>query len=176
MWRDGKLVRVDRDGALPGRCVACNEPAAAHVSRTLYWSPRAWRYSFLLPFALLFGGVAFRVPVLTLAFWPALLLLAFIHVIVRKKLVLPLGVCERHRWQRRMLRALSIASVVGLLLVLYSSITLLAIFIPTVMVLAVVQSFVGVQAVSLKKLDAEHAWLGGTGRSFREALPEVPTG
>jgi hypothetical protein len=31
-----------------------------------------------------------------------------------------------------------------------------------------------VQAVSLNRLGDEDAWLGGTGKAFREALPELP--
>lgn len=183
LWREGGLVRMDREGGLPDRCVVCNEQSGERVARTLYWSPAAWRNSSALaPFAMLGAGIAFDLPLLAALFWPAVVILAIVHYIVRKKLKLDFGVCERHRRQRNVLRALSIAAMLGLVLVFLSwSPGMTTVFgliatVGVILALAIVQSYVGVQAVSLKKLDSQHAWLGGTGKTFREALPEVPGG
>ncbi|MGH8741994.1 MAG: hypothetical protein ACREUN_13840, partial [Burkholderiales bacterium] len=44
LWRRDKLVRMDRSGALPDRCVICNADAAGYrLPRKLYWAPTAWR-------------------------------------------------------------------------------------------------------------------------------------
>jgi hypothetical protein len=171
---------MDRDGSLPDRCVVCNAQAGRRVSRTLYWSPAAWRYSSVLaPFALLFAGVLLGIPWLALAFWPSIIVLGIAHYVVRKKMKLDLGICERHRRQRNLLQALSIASLAGALIIMTflpseGSLEALVAAVAVIIVLAVLQSFLGVQAVSLRRLDGEHAWLGGTGRHFREALPELP--
>ena len=170
---------LDAGAALPDRCVACNQPAVKRVARTLYWSPTAWRYfSVIAPLVMLFGGPALGAPILVVLFWPAVIVLLVAHYFVRKKLSVQLAVCERHRRVRDVLHALSIASLVGIVLVFLNltpdAWTLLVAAVALVIALAIVQSFVGVQAVSLKKLDPQHAWLGGTGETFRQALPERP--
>ena len=83
VWRDGKLVRMDRQGALPDRCVVCNEHASKRIARTLYWSPTAWRiFCWVAPVALLVAGSTLRIPML----------------------LLDLGACERHRRLRTVLQ------------------------------------------------------------------------
>ena len=174
---------MDRAGALPDRCVACNQPAANRVVRTMYWSPGLWRnLSVVLPLGMLFGGPALGLPILAVLFWPTVLILAIVHFIVRKKLKVDMAVCDRHRRLRNVLRALSVAAMLGMVLIfanwslddstLYSLIGAVI----ALIVLSIVQSMIGVQAVALRRLDAEHAWLGGTGKPFREALPELPGG
>ena len=170
---------MDRDSALPERCVVCNEAAPQRVGRTVYWSSAAWRsFSALAPFAMVFAGVALEQPILAALFWPVLLVLLVIHFIIRKKLKLELPVCERHRRHRNILRAFSVAALVGTGLILMNLGAdlwpLLVAAVALIIVLALVQSYIGVQAVSLRRLDAHYAWLGGTGRAFRQALPELP--
>jgi hypothetical protein len=172
---------MERGGALPDRCVVCNGAAGKRVSRTLYWSPAAWRYfSTFMPFVLLLGGFGMGSATLALFFWPALILLVVAHYFVRKRLTLDVGICARHQRQRNILSALSIAALVAAVLMLINlspdddSMLLLVTTLVSVVALAVAQSNVGVQAVSLKKFDSQHAWLGGVGRAFREALPELP--
>ena len=179
LWRDGNLVRMARDSALPERCVVCNEAAAQRVARTVYWSSAAWRsFSALAPFAMVLAGVALDQPILAALFWPMLLVLLVIHFIIRKKLKLELPVCERHRRHRNILRALSVAALLGTGLILVNLGAdlwpLLVAAVALIIALALVQSYIGVQAVSLRRLDAQHAWLGGTGKAFRQALPELP--
>ena len=41
------------------------------------------------------------------------------------------------------------------------------------LVLMVVQSYAGVQALALQRVSPEHAWLSGTGTAFRTDLPEL---
>ena len=180
VWRDGKLVRMDRNAALPDRCVVCNEHASKRIARTLYWSPVAWRvFSFLAPLVLLFGAFALRIPMMVVLFWLLVIVLGIANYLVRKKLKLDLGVCERHRRLRTLLQMLSIATLVGAVLVFTrlsatgSSMVFLAVAIVSALALAFAQRMLGVQKVSVSKLDSQHAWLAGTGKSFREALPDV---
>jgi|tagenome__1003787_1003787.scaffolds.fasta_scaffold20965411_3 hypothetical protein len=170
---------MDREGALPERCVLCNAQAGKRVARTLYWTPTAWRYlSWLVPLGVLIAGIALRVPWMALAFWPAVIVVGIAQYLVRKKLKLELGVCARHDRQRTVLAALSIAAIVGAIALgasqLIASRMGLIVLMAAILALAVLQRYIGVQAISLKRLDADHAWLGGTGKSFREALPELP--
>ena len=172
---------MDRQGALPDRCVVCNEHESRRIARTLYWSPVAWRlFCWVAPLGLLVAGSTLRIPVLLLSFWPTVIVLGIANYLVRKKVKLDLGACERHRRLRNLLQALSIATLLAAVLVFSrlsasgSSMTFLALVIVCAVVLAFAQRMLGVQKVSLRKLDPDHAWLAGTGRSFREALPEAP--
>src|SRR3954465_14541127 len=184
---------MDREGAFPGRCWLCNPQAGKRVARTLYWTPTAWRYlSWLVPLGVLIAGIALRVPWMALAFWPAVIVVGIAQYLVRKKLKLELGVCARHDPPRTVPAALShtaivrptglaapsIAAIVGAIALgasqLIASRMGLIVLMAAILALAVLQRYIGVQAISLKRLDADHAWLGGTGKSFREALPELP--
>jgi hypothetical protein len=175
---------MDRGGALPDRCVVCNEQSSGKpIPRTLYWSPALWRnISAAMPFLIMIAGIAFGQPLLIALFWPAVIVLAIVHYIVRKKLKLELAVCARHRRQRNILGGLSLAAMAGMVAVFLnwtpSTATVVSLLtgVAILIALAVVQNYVGVHAVKLKKLDSQHAWLGGTGKTFRQALPELPQG
>jgi hypothetical protein len=80
MWREGKVLVLRKGGQFPHRCIKCNEPAVAPGRRQkLTWHPPAW---YLLIFL-------------------AVLLYAIVALIVRKKAVVEVGLCERH--QKRVL-------------------------------------------------------------------------
>lgn len=170
---------MDREGALPDRCVACNTPAGGRrLQRRLYRSPLAWRIgAFAAPFVAFAAGVALNSEVLMVAFWPLAILLAVAHLFVRRSLKLALGVCGHHRRLRYILIALSVACMSGVFAGIFTfrsagPFVLLGCLLGLV-VLVVVQSYVGVQSVRLKELSPEHAWLSGTGDAFRSGLPEL---
>lgn len=172
---------MDREGALPDRCVTCNAPAGGRrLQRRLYRSPLAWRIgAFAAPFVALAAGVALNSEILMAAFWPLAILLAVAHLIVRRSLKLQLGVCARHRRLRILLIVLSVACMAGVFAGIFgyrelpaAPFVLLGSLLGLV-VLAVVQSYAGAQAVRLAALSAEHAWLSGTGAAFRNGLPEL---
>jgi hypothetical protein len=172
---------MDRNAALPERCVVCNEAASKWVGRTLYWSPAPWRvFCWVAPVALLVVGSTLRIPLLLVSFWPTVIVLGIASYVIRKKVKLELGACERHYNLRTLLQVLSIVTflaallVFGRLLSAESSMTLLAIVIVAAAGLAFAQRLLGVQKVSLSRLDPDHAWLAGTGKAFRDALPEPP--
>ena len=51
--------------------------------------------------------------------------------------------------------------------------TFLLLVIVCAVVLAFAQRMSRVQKISLSRLDPDHAWLAGTGKAFRAALPEL---
>ena len=170
---------MDRDGALPDRCVICNDPGSARVKRTLYWTPRAWRIgawailacAYLLSVVVMGSGAILGV---------SLLLVVMAHFALRKSLKLEVGVCPRHRRWRNILRG---ASIVCILLVVGGfpmigmdptmALMMLGLAGAALLVLSIVQAYVGVQSVRLHELSETHAWLSGTGEPFRAALPEL---
>ena len=181
VWRDGKLVRMDGEAVLPARCVMCNKEAKDRVVRTLYWTPATWRYlSIAAPIAIFGGGLVLRIPALLAAIVPLIIVLAIANFFVRRKLKVDMAMCGHHTFWRSVLRGLSIAAMLAFLAALAtltSGDSGLYAFLGLVLLvlgLAFLQSVVGVQAVSLKRMDGPCAWLGGTGKRFREALPEAP--
>ena len=180
-WREGKLVRFKRDGALPARCVVCNgEAGSARVRRTLYCSPLAWRLgAFAAPFVMLWLGVLAEIELFIYLFWPLVLALFVTNFFVRRSLKVELGICARHRKLRNMLIGGSLACTALVLFGIFTALstgsgwTVLLAGAATLFALALVERWIGVQAVTLRKLGDEDAWLGGTGKPFREALPEL---
>ena len=74
VWREGNLVRVDREAALPPRCVVCNLPADTRVRRRLYTSPLAWRLgAFVTPFVLMWLVILLQASVLVMLLWPSII-------------------------------------------------------------------------------------------------------
>jgi hypothetical protein len=182
VWREGDLVRLSREGTLPDRCVLCNQEAGGRrVKRNLYHSPLAWRLGALAaPFLALWLGSVLELAWMALLFWPLAAILFAVHFLVRRSLRVELGVCLRHRRIRLAVHALSVVAMTAVMLSLYTwrpgehAMLFLSSALGALVVLAVIQGFLGVQAVALGRLTDEHAWLARTGKPFREALPEVP--
>lgn len=78
---DGDCLKVPREGVvLAPRCVKCNEPGADELVRRLYWhSP--WLYVMVV--------------------FPGVLFYALVAMVVRKKAVVQVSLCERHKSLRR---------------------------------------------------------------------------
>jgi hypothetical protein len=166
---------MDREGVLPDRCVACNQPAGHRLRRRFYVSPLLWRLgAFAAPFVALVIGIATQTEVLIMAFWPIAIVLALAHLLVRRSLRLEYGICARHRRQRHLLIALSILCMLGVPAGIFGfrSIgpALLLGSLLGLLVLMIVQS---TRALRLRSLTAQHAWLSGTGEPFRSRLPEL---
>jgi hypothetical protein len=184
VWREGRLVRMERSGRLPDRCVTCNRPAAAYrLARKFYWTPPIWRVaSIAAPLLALAAGIALQSPMLLALFWPLVLVLMLANAFVRKKLALELGLCPLHRRVRATMIGVSLLALTATIAALafyvvgYAALSPLVFLssIGATLLLALIQVFAGVPRVSLRKLNAENAWLAGTGRAFREALPELP--
>ena len=178
VFRKGNLVGMQPEGQLPARCIACNGPAAAErVSRVLYWSPPAWRVSVVATIVALLGLSAAGVVVAALAFWPVILIAAVANMAVRKKVSLDVAVCERHR---RLQAASTWAAALGIALVVAGifyliQIDAVAFFLATILmfVLGILRSRTGALAVRIARLERDRLWLKGTGKAFRDSLPEA---
>jgi hypothetical protein len=80
LWRMGKRLVTISETPFPDRCVKCNSPADGfRLKRVLYWQHPAY-YLFLLC---------------------NLLILLIVILIVRKKAILHVGLCEKHRAKRK---------------------------------------------------------------------------
>ncbi len=180
--RDGDLVRMDRNGQLPERCVTCNAPAVpARVSLKLYWTPLRWRLGAwsvaLVLFALMVLGVTYA----AVAFWSTVLILAVINMVIRNRVTLDLGICERHRKRRALLYGSAVAFVLLVIVVTISEIVLASdiagpwifVLIPLMLVLGAANNLSPVNSVRIAKLDDRHLWLKRTGKAFRDSLPGV---
>ena len=175
-------MRFKSAGALPDRCVVCNAAASgARVRRRLYCSPLAWRLgAFAAPFVVFGLGVVLDFELFIFAFWPLALALFVVNFFVRKSLRVDLGICARHRRMRTAMHLVSAAAMAAVVVALYSwrpgdpGMPLLWPALAALLALAAIQPFMDVNAIRLKAVTDEDAWLGGTGRAFREALPELP--
>lgn len=189
VYRDGKLLRMDRNATLPSRCVACNAPAPRRVDRTLYWSPFGWRLAawgipVLLALLAFANGVVATFAMT--AFWPAVILLAIVNVIVRRKLDLEIPLCIRHgRVRSATTWAIwgAIVSALALFFAVASDLNRIpgdrvgSVGLGLVLVMGIaglVRTFSAADRVALQRLDAQRAWLKRTGAPFRASFPETP--
>lgn len=151
-WRDGDVLVMLKEEALPPRCVQCNEPTAFVLKQTLNW---------LRPFTYLFlpTGLGFLVAALILGH------AAEVHV----------GLCEVHRLRRRIARVVQWAlwlSAIGLFAVgataehrLFHALGLL--LVPV----ALVYGMFGARIVRPQRIDREFAWLKGVCPQYLAGLP-----
>ena len=149
--REGDSVVVPKDGAsLPPRCVRCNLPASRRLLRRLYWHHPA------LYLLILVGLCFYLIPAL----------------IVRKRAVVEVGVCDQHHKRRRLGIAIGwlgfLASFVGMIATLDPVPELGLLFLLTMIATPIVGALMA-QVVSATRIDNQQAWLK-TGRAFLESI------
>jgi len=155
MWREGKVLVLPKDARFPHRCIKCNAPSVAPMRRcSLTWhSP--WLY---------------------LLIFLAVLLYAIVAMIVRKRAVVHVGLCERH--QKRVLwgRIIGWGGLAVELLLVGASLALvepgyalaaLALLAPWMIATIVVNRLVLPQ-----RIDDRYVRLKGCGPDFLRSLPE----
>lgn len=180
--RDGVLVRMERDGQLPDRCVGCNAPAVpARVTRTLFWSHWQWRLAaWGLPAILVVfmsSGSEFAMGL----FFPAILVLVIANMIVRKRMAIEIGLCERHARMRGKLFWLATASLVAMVALPFGVATIgleragivFLVILGLMLVSGVAFAYAPANRIGIKRLTLRHVWLKGAGASFRDSLPEA---
>lgn len=180
--RDGRLVRMEREGQLPARCVGCNAPAGAlRVERTLYWMPWQWRLPVVGVPAGLFVLMALGVEFAAILFIPALLIAILAGLVLRTRARIELGICEKHRRWRALVQAGGIALVLVVLALTVAAFTLrshafgpwLLVFIPLMLVVGTINGFSTTSRVTLARVTGRHLWLKHTGKAFHDSLPEA---
>jgi hypothetical protein len=157
IWRQGRQLITRSETPFPDRCVKCNAPANGfRLKRILYWQHPAY-YLLLLC---------------------NLLILIIVVLIVRKKAVLHVGLCEKHRAQRKMGLTLGWTGALGGIALLIGA----AAFQSGWTALAGVAAFLfgciygGVRAstITATKITKENVWVRGVHRDFLNQLPEWP--
>jgi hypothetical protein len=155
LWRYRNQLVLRHDAPLPDRCVRCNAPANGHrLKRTLTWHPPAYYLLILIN----------------------LIIYVIVAICVRKKAVLQVGLCERHRRQRFTCIVtgwLLFLGGIALLILGIAAQSLLAV----VGILAILCSLVIVLLTATRivypaRIDKELAWVKGAGGAFLADLPE----
>jgi len=157
IWRKGKKIMTVSETPFPDRCVKCNAPANGfRLKRVLYWQHPAY-------FLLLFCN---------------LLVMLIVMLIVRKKAVLHIGLCEKHRKQRLIaIIACSIGMLGGLISIIAGAVMPSGIAVIVGIVIFLAGAIWGVakgRAIYATKIDKQNVWVGGAGKDFLDQLPESP--
>jgi hypothetical protein len=155
LWREGKKLVTRSETPFPDRCVKCNAPTNGFtLKRVLYWNHPAYYLLFLC-----------SLPVLVI-----------VLLIVRKKAVLHVGLCEAHRARRTRDIALCIAGILGgIALFVAAAIAesgLLVLAGIVALLFGIVWGVARAQVVSATKIDKEYVWVSGAGPAFLNDLPE----
>jgi uncharacterized membrane protein len=160
VWRDGKLLVMAKDAALPDRCLKCNLPAnGGTLRRKLSWHPPFW-YLLLFFNVIIYCGVA---------------------LLVRKTATVSFPLCEVHR--KRRLRSIAVGWLFSLLgiavmvagiaglerseavgpLVILAGVLLLFV--------GIISGLMGAQVAVPHKIDKRFVWLKKAHPEFLAALP-----
>jgi hypothetical protein len=155
LWRFGKQLVLRSQTPLPDRCVKCNAPANGNrLRRRLYWHSPAFYALILIN----------------------LLVYALVALIVRKRAVLEIGLCEHHRRRRRLVIVSSWAVVLAGFAMVGAGISanegmLIVLGILLALIAAIVGGVLGPQ-VAAAKIDKEFVYLRGCSQEYLALLPE----
>ena len=157
LWRQGKKIMTVSETPFPDRCVKCNAPANGfRLKRNLSWHPPAY-------FLLLLCN---------------LLVYAIVAMVVRKKAVLHVGLCEIHRKQRTIANIACAIGVLGGLAMIFGgafgSSGWLALTGFAFLLVGAIWGAAKGRTVSATKIDKENVWVSGAGKEFLDTLPERP--
>ena len=155
VWRYRNQLVVRPDASLPDRCVRCNAPANGYrLKRKLWWHPPAY-YALILLYLLIYVVVA---------------------ILVRRKAVLMVGLCERHRNQRSRFIITGWLLLLGgfAVLIVGGSFQPLLILVGLLAMLGglVVAMLMPTRIVYPTRITRDLAWVKGAGSAFLADLPE----
>jgi hypothetical protein len=155
LWRKNRRLVTQSETIFPDRCVKCNASANGfRLKRTLYWAHPAYLLLILCN----------------------ILVLLIVYLIVRKKAVVHVGLCEGHRMRRKLGIWIAWSSVgLGFVLIccgggfnsgwwMLSGVLL--------MLAGGITGGVMARTVAATKIDKEYVWLAGVNRDFLAQLPE----
>lgn len=159
VWRDGKLLVMNKNAELPARCVKTNEPTDDWLKRSLYW------HNPLLYFLIVF---------------PGLLGYAIVALLVRKTATIRVGLSpqgfSRRRWG---IATAWLSFLIGFSLMIFgiantkpdNSMWILAVVGGLGVFIGVIVGVIRSQVVSAKKIDDDHVWLKGVHPDYLAMLP-----
>jgi hypothetical protein len=157
IWRVDRKMVMRSETEFPDRCVRCNAPANGfRLKRRLQWHPPAY-------YLLIFVGI---------------LIYAIVAIIVRKKALIHIGLCEKHRAERKWF-------ILGSWLIVLAGVALIIVGgvsgNGSNMLLGLLLLLIGAicggakgPVVSAAKIDKEFVWVKGAGREFLAQMPEWP--
>lgn len=155
LWRAGRRVVARTETVFPDRCVKCNESAGGfRLKRTLYWAH----------------------PAIYLLILCNLLILFIVYLIIRKKAIVHIGLCERHRARRKLGLIIGWSSVaLGITMIVVGAIFEYGWCAGTGALILIAGGITGgvmARTVAPAKVDKEFVWITGVNRDFVENLPE----
>jgi len=159
LWREGKKLVTRSETPFPDRCVKCNGPANGYkLKRVLYWHHPA---VYLLLLLLCTIG---------------LIVYIIVSMVVRKKAILRIGLCDAHRKQRTLGIIICTSGILGGISLLVagavaeSGWTALAgvgaIF------FGIIWGIVKARTIAATKIDNDVVWVSGVCQGFLNELPE----
>ena len=155
LWRYNSRLVARSETVFPDRCIKCNAPARGfRLKRTLYWSHPAYLLLLLCN----------------------LIVLLIVYLIVRKKAVVHIGLCELHRSKRRLGIIIGLSSLIlGFILICCAAAAnsgwILAVGL-VVLLGGGIGGAVTARTVTPTKIDKQYVWLSGVHRDFLANLPE----
>lgn len=157
LWRQNKRVVTVSETVFPDCCIKCNEPTNGfRMKRVLYWQHPAY-------LALILCN---------------LLVLLIVVLIVRKKAVVYIGLCERHREQRKLAHIIGWSGFVAGIVVITAGAVLQsgiwALIGGVIFLGGVIYGIAKGRTVAAAKITKENVWISGVNLKFLDNLPEWP--
>jgi hypothetical protein len=158
-WRSGKLLIAPLNGALPLRCVKCNEPVSdPQLKRKLMWHH----------------------PAIYISILASLLVYVILAICMRKRSTVMISVCPRHRAARRNGIIMGWVLALGGLGAFFAAAGVKSgdyafylVMAGIVLLLSgLVYGVVRGRYIYPTKIDEKHMWLGGCNREYLSVLPE----
>ena len=155
IWRSGKKLVMNQFSQLPNRCIKCNQPEDVRLTRKLAWHHPAFALLILC------GVIVYLI----------------VALIIQKKAVIEIGLCNEHNGARKMAKGiawglviLGIGSCTGGLEGNTDTLTI------TGLLLVLTSVIFGLRArvVTPAKITDDMLWLKGTDESFLQNFPEYP--
>jgi len=155
LWRTKNQIVTRSEAPFPDRCVRCNAPANGYrLKRQLYWHPPAY-YLFILLNLLIYAVVA---------------------LCVRKKAIVHIGLCEKHRSRRKVGIAVGwLGTLGGVGMIVGGAVGesgILAVLGIVLLLGGLV--WVGLTGARLSpaKITKDNIWIKGASKAFLAELPE----
>ena len=154
IWRRDRQFVLAPNTPLPDRCIRCNGPTNGFkLKRDLSWHPPAYYFLILL----------------------SLLIYVIVALVVRKKAVLHIGLCEQHRAERRrVILICSLGALLGVALLIAAAVVgkgIPALFGVVFLLGAAIWSAIKAPVVSAAKIEKDLVWIKGAGEPFLATLP-----
>ena len=155
MWRTRNDLVLAKEAAFPDRCVKCNAPAhGSRLKRDLYWH-QPWIYILVLVSILIYVIVA---------------------VIVRKRAIVHIALCDAHRNQRRWAIAIGwglfFAGIGAIVAAVSYGSGWTGVAAAAMILGGAIYGLVRGRMVYAARIDAKHVWLRGVCPAFLDTLPE----